>query len=83
MKLSEFIRLNEEEKRSTVLQQGVPVAKRQLVDYMVFLFQLSGYYVETYCCQQTKEIHEYRTIHSIDHLSLYLDAIPIDHLLKD
>jgi hypothetical protein len=53
MRLSEFILLNEDEKKSTVLHQGVFLAKRSSFDSMVFLFQLGSYYVEAYCnpCQ--------------------------------
>lgn len=82
MKLSEFIRLSEPEKRSTVLQQGVAIAKRQTGKQMVFLFQIEGYYVETYCSMETKEIEEYRAIHNTDHLSNYLEHISIEGLLR-
>jgi hypothetical protein len=78
MKLSEFIVLSQEEKRSAVVQEGVPIAKRIVNDYMVFLFQLPTCYVETFCCQQTKEIHEYRAFHNTKHLSPYLEEIRID-----
>ncbi|MEP7372079.1 MAG: hypothetical protein ABI675_01745 [Chitinophagaceae bacterium] len=82
MKLSEFIGLTQEEKRFTVLHDGVPIAKREILNYTVFLFQLSGYYVETFCCQESKEIREYRMFHDANHLTPYLEAIPIEHLLK-
>ncbi len=62
MKLSEFIALTEDQKRSTVLTQGVGIAKRHLRDHLVFLFQLHEYYVETHCCYKSKEILEYRGI---------------------
>src|ERR1700727_459362 len=45
MRLSEFILLDENEKQSTVLHQGVALAKRSGVDSTVFLFQLGNYYV--------------------------------------
>lgn len=83
MKLSEFIALSEEEKRAFVLQQGVAIAKRRLPGYLVFLYQLSNFYVETYSCQQTKEILEYRAIYSTKHLTPYLESIPIDHLMNN
>ena len=82
MKLSEFIGLTQEEKRFTVLQEGVPIAKMEILNYMVFLFQLSDYYVETFCCRESKEIREYRVFHNAEHLTPYLEAIPIEHLLK-
>jgi hypothetical protein len=77
MKLSEFILLSQEEKRYAVTHDGVPVAKREINDYMVFLFQLGGYYVETFCCQETKEIHEYRALYDTKHLSPYLEMMRI------
>lgn len=49
MRLSEFILLNEQEKKSTVLHRGVLLAKRSSFGSMVFLFQLGSYYVEAYC----------------------------------
>lgn len=82
MKLSEFILLTQEEKRFIVLQEGVVLAKMEVLNYMVFLFQLPHFYVETFCCQETKEIREYRVFHNVEHLTPYLEAIPIHHLLK-
>ena len=56
MKLSEFILLNEEDKKMAVLQEGVLVAKRSNTDYMVFSFP-----VEKLLCrnllQPGKQVH--------------------------
>ncbi|MDF2191242.1 hypothetical protein [Paraflavitalea sp. CAU 1676] len=82
MKLSDFILLNEEEKKMTVLHQGVLVAKRSNFDFMVFLFQMENYYVEAYCNPQNKAIEEYRVFDNITLLNPYLDTIPIDNLLN-
>ena len=81
MKLSEFIGLPEDHKRSVVLSEGVAIAKRQLPDRLGFLFQLQEYYVETFCCCNSKEILEYRVFQNTKQLAPYLDAIQIDHLL--
>ena len=82
MKLSEFILLTQEEKRFIVLQEGVAIAKMEVFNYLVFLFQLPHFYVETYCNRETKEIHEYKVYHKAEHLTPYLEAIPIHHLLR-
>ena len=82
MRLSEFILLNEKEKQSTVLHQGVALAKWCSVDATVFLFQLGNYYVEAYCNPVTKEIEQYRMFDNIDALKPYLEAIPLDNLLN-
>lgn len=82
MRLSEFILLNEDEKKSTVLHQGVLLAKRSSFESMVFLFQLGSYYVEAYCNPANKAIEEYRMFENTDVLTPYLEAIPIDSLLN-
>jgi hypothetical protein len=83
MKLSEFIELPQEEKREVVLKEGVAIAKRDLSEVMVFLFQLPGFYVETYCSKKTKAIVEYRIYHNAAQLTVYLEAIPLDDLLSN
>ena len=82
MKLSEFIALPEDHKRSTVMTKGVAIAKRRLNDQLVFLFQLPEYYVETYCSFESKEILEYRVFQNTKQLAPYLESIQIDHLLN-
>ncbi len=75
MKLSEFIVLPQEEKRSAVLREGVPVAQRALEKQMVFLFQLPEFFVETYCSKESKQVEEYRTYCQPRHLQPYLEKI--------
>jgi hypothetical protein len=82
MRLSEFILLNEDEKKSTVLHQGVCLAKRTSFDSIIFLFQLGSYYVEAYCNPANKAIEEYRMFDNVDVLQPYLEAIPLDNLLN-
>ena len=82
MTLSAFIELSGAQKRSTVLRQGAPLAQWSNARYNVFLFQLSQFYVETYCCKKSKDIHEFRAIPGPEQLSYYLDNISIDSLLK-
>jgi hypothetical protein len=82
MRLSEFILLNEDEKKAAVLHQGVLLAKRSNFDSMVFLFQLGSYYVEAYCNPSNKAVEEYRMFDNIDVLNPYLEAIPLDNLLN-
>lgn len=82
MRLSEFILLNEQEKKSAVLHRGILLAKRSNFESMVFLFQLGSYYVEAYCNPANKAIEEYRMFDNIEVLNPYLDAIPLDDLLN-
>jgi hypothetical protein len=82
MKLSEFILLDEEEKKSSVLHQGVLIAKRNQDDCMVFLFQLDFFYVETWCNVENKAVEEFRIFNNVGALRPYLDAIPLGDLLN-
>ena len=82
MRLSDFILLTEDEKKFTVLNSGTLIAKRSNISQLIFLFQLEGYYVETYCNFANKSIEEYRVFDSIKTLNPYLEAIQIDHLLN-
>ena len=81
MKLSEFILLNEEEKKLAVLHEGVLVAKRKNDDSMVFLFQLKNYYVEAFFRLENKAIKEYRVFDDTKPLHPYLESIPLGDLL--
>ena len=82
MTLSAFIELSAEQKRSALLNEGAPLAKWDNSHYKVMLFQLPQFYVETYWGKKSQSIQEFRVIHSPDHLSMYLDAIPIERLLR-
>lgn len=82
MRLSDFILLSEEEKKLTVLHQGVPLAKREHRSCKIFLFQLEDYYVETFCNTNSKAIEEYRVFGDTQLLLPYLQAIPLDDLLN-
>ena len=81
MKLSEFIALDEQEKKQAVLHQAILLAKRQFDDTMCFLFQMDeGYYVEAYCDYSQKQVHTYLVSDNTQLLHPYLDAIPIGGL---
>ena len=82
MKLSDFILLNVEEKKLTVLHEGILVAKRKFDNSTVFLFQLESYYVETYCNNANKAVEEFLIFHNTMLLHPYLETIPINDLLN-
>jgi hypothetical protein len=82
MKLSDFISLNEQEKKRAVLHKGVLVGKRTNYGYMVFLFQLESYYVETYCNIASRSIETYQVFDTTGPLNPYLECISVDDLLN-
>jgi len=82
MKLSEFILLNEAEKKFTVVHEGILIAKRNSHHCLIFLFQMGSYYVETLCNRQSKAIEEFRAFNNVRQLNPYLEAIAIDDLME-
>jgi hypothetical protein len=83
MKLSDFILLDEEDKKLAVLHEGVLIGKRKKKECMVFLFQLNSFYVETFCNLQTKAVVQFRIFDHTRLLRPYLETIAIDELLKN
>ncbi|NML23982.1 hypothetical protein HHL16_24085 [Pseudoflavitalea sp. G-6-1-2] len=81
MKLSEFILLDEMDKKNAVMNNAVVLAQRTYPDIIVFLFQLDCYYVEAYCNKADHSIEEYRILPDTNAIRHYLEAIPINGLL--
>ena len=82
MKLSEFILLDEADKRQAIMNKAVPLAQRTHQDMIIFLFQLENYYVEAYCSNANKSIVEYCILPDTNAICHYLEAISIDELLN-
>jgi len=82
MTLSDFILLSKEEKRVILLHEGILIGKRTNFDCIIFLFQLSLFYVEVYGRLETKEVLEYKAFEETNELYPYIKDIQIDHLLK-
>ena len=82
MKLSEFILLDEGDKKCAVMNNAVALAQRIYPDVIIFLFQLDSYYVEAYCNKESKAIEEYRVLPDTNSIGHYLEGIPIDDLLN-
>jgi len=83
MELSDFIVLNGEEKKLTVLHEGVLIGKRKKSESIIFLFQLDNFYVETFCNTITKDVTQYRAFAHTKLLQPYLETIAIDDLFRD
>lgn len=81
MKLSDFILLGEEEKKKSLVHDGVLVAKRKSSGLMVFLFQFPEYYVEALFHPDTRGVAEFRAFTGPRALEAYLGSIPIEGLV--
>jgi hypothetical protein len=82
MKLSDFILLNEHQKKGALLHEGVLIGKRSFEDCMIFLFQFENYYVESYCNRESKAIEEFRAFTNLEPLYPYIEQISLDGLLN-
>lgn len=82
MKLSDFILLDEKEKKLALLHRGILVAKRKDAERFFFLFQMDHYYVESCCNIEKKGVDEFRMFRHTGCLHPYLDTIGIDDLLN-
>jgi hypothetical protein len=82
MKLSNFIMLNEDEKKLAVLHRGILIAKRSDSTHFFFLFQMDRFYVESVCRIESKKIEGYKMFHYPELLEPYLEGIAIDDLLN-
>jgi len=82
MKLSDFILLNEKEKRHAVLNQGVLIAKRKTAARVTFLFGVESFYVEACFNALNKDIEEFRMFDSARLPQDYLESTRLDDLLN-
>ncbi len=82
MRLSDFILLDPKEKREVVLHKGVLIGKRKTHLSMIFLFEMGGFYVETFFDITSKDIREFRIFDHTKLLHPYLESIQIDNLLE-
>ena len=82
MKLSHFVVLEHEEKKTIVLHFGTLIGKRKAGDLLIFLFQLDSFYVEAYSNPVDKVMLEFIAFEGTAPLQPYLERIPIDHLFK-
>ena len=81
MKLSDFILLHPDQKKLTVLHDGILIAKRKKDPCLVFLFQLDNFYVEMFCNLDNRTVQEYRSFGHTAALSPYLEEITLDGLI--
>ena len=83
MKLSDFVLLDEEEKKLVLLHEGVLIGKRKKHGYIIFLFQLDNFYAEIFCHTESKKVTGYRMFDHTEMLHPYLEMIAIEELLKE
>jgi len=82
MKLSDFILLNEEQKKNMLIHEGILVGKRNVMECMVFLFQFPDYYVESWFNKKSGSVQQFIAFTNMEPLNPYLEEIAIEGLLN-
>lgn len=83
MKLSDFIALNQEDKKGVLLHHGVLVAKRRTADCMLFLFYLENFYVESVFRVDTKALAGIYAFIGDTLLQPYLESISLGGIIGE
>jgi hypothetical protein len=81
MKAVEFKMLPPQRQRQLVVEQGVPLGKRQSDRYCIYLFALEGFYVEVYYFRLSGEYGTLKPFDETEALAPYLEQIDIQELL--
>ena len=82
MKLSDFILLSGDEKKVTVLHEGVLIGKRRNAWLVAFLFRVESFFMWRRVSMGERDIQEFRVFADSTLLEPYLDDIRIDDLLN-
>jgi hypothetical protein len=69
-------------KLQLVWEKGVYLACRREPNFVVFLYQLGGFYTEVYFDIEENEPGYLRTFHSVEELEPYLAQIDISSLIR-
>jgi hypothetical protein len=80
MTLNEFKALDDFQKATALVDDGVLIGKRNLLFYLIFLYQIEGFYVEVLYSIKSKKVHKFRAFENIELLDPYLSKIDISEL---
>lgn len=81
MRSVEFKKLPSRRQRQLVVEQGVPLGKRESERYTIYLFALEGFYVEVYFFRCSGEYGTLKPFDEVDGLEPYLQQIDLQELL--
>lgn len=80
MTLHDFKALDDFQKATALVDEGVLIGKRDLLFYLVFLYQVEGFYVEVLYNIKSKKVHKFRAFENTELLDPYLSKIDISEL---
>jgi hypothetical protein len=80
MTLHDFKTLDDLQKATILVDDGVLLGKRDLLFYLVFLYQVEGFYVEVLYSIKSKKVHKFRAFENVELLEPYLSKIDISDL---
>ena len=77
MTLYQFNQLDEHEQMETLWEKGVFLADRTEGEYYIKLYQIDGFYLETYRLIEHNEIKRIRSFSSTDQLAPYIERLKL------
>lgn len=80
MTLHDFKVLDDTQKATALVDEGVLIGKRDLLFYLVFLYQIENFYVEVLYSIKSKKVHKFRAFENTELLDPYLSKIDISEL---
>jgi hypothetical protein len=80
MTLHDFKALDDFQKAAALVDDGVLIGKRNLLFYLIYLYQVEGFYVEVLYSLQAKKVHKFRAFENTELLDPYLSKIDISEL---
>jgi hypothetical protein len=80
MTLHDFKALDEFQKATALVDEGVLIGKRDLLFYLVFLYQVEGFYVEVLYSIKSRKVHKFKAFENTNLLDPYLSKIDISEL---
>ncbi|MCU7550607.1 hypothetical protein OCK74_15920 [Chitinophagaceae bacterium LB-8] len=80
MTIHDFKILDDHQKATALVDEGVLIGKRDLLFYLVFLYQVEGFYVEVLYSIKSKKVHKFRAFENVGLLDPYLSKIDISEL---
>jgi hypothetical protein len=80
MTLHEFKALDDLQKATALVDDGVLLGRRDLLFYLIFLYQVEGFYVEVLYSIKSKKVYKFRAFENLELLEPYLSKIDISEL---
>lgn len=83
MYLGAFRKLSFREQQQLVAKVGVQLCERQSRNFLIFLYQIDGFYIELFFFRESGEFATIKSFDNLDELAPYLNEIDLAYLLNE